>query len=118
MSRTKKTPNARRDADLSLIQQISYRAVGLYARHGIRVEYQTIMIGMTSCHFGPQRLRLEALLVADDFNFMHDVGGINRHLDIATDTLTDCFSPRFSWRDQDGNASGYDRVPEEVRGLI
>jgi hypothetical protein len=75
---------------------------------------------VSACHFGPQKLRLEDLLVADDFNFMHDVGGINQNLDIVEGKLLHCFSPRFSVheRSQDGNASGYDRVPEEVRGLI
>jgi hypothetical protein len=36
--------------------------------------------------------------VADDFNFLHDVGGINRHLDREHYLLTDHFSPRFSVR--------------------
>lgn len=34
------------------------------------------------------------LLNADDFNFMHDVCGIARHLDRRTGKLTDFFLPR------------------------
>lgn len=40
-------------------------------------------------------LRLEALLVADDFNFSHDVFGIYRFLDRSTGQLGGHFVPRF-----------------------
>jgi hypothetical protein len=36
------------------------------------------------------------LLAADDFNFMHDVGGISRHMDRDTGKLGDLFVPRFT----------------------
>lgn len=38
------------------------------------------------------------LIKADDFNFMHDLGGISRHLDRDTGRLGDCFVPRFTKR--------------------
>jgi hypothetical protein len=52
-------------------------------------------------------LRLEELAAADDFDLVHDVGGIYRHLDRETGELGGCFLPRFSrgdlehgdWRD-------------------
>ena len=37
---------------------------------------------------------LEKLLVADDFNFIHDVFGIARHLNRETRKMEDCFVPR------------------------
>jgi hypothetical protein len=36
------------------------------------------------------------LLAADEFNFLHDVCGIARHLDRSTGELADCFIPRFA----------------------
>jgi len=41
-------------------------------------------------------LRLNDLLNADDFNFVHDLAGIRRHLDRTTGQLMHCFSPRHS----------------------
>ena len=41
-------------------------------------------------------LRLDDLLAADDFNFAHDVFGINQHLNRETGELNDCFLPRFA----------------------
>jgi len=41
-------------------------------------------------------LRLNDLLDTDDFNFVHDIVGIERHLDRQTFTLRDGFSPRFT----------------------
>ncbi len=43
-------------------------------------------------------LRLQDLLEADDFNFIHDIGGIERHLNRHTFQLDNGFRPRFSER--------------------
>lgn len=43
-------------------------------------------------------LRLEDLSDADDFNFIHDVGGIGTYLDRQTGKLTNHFVPRFARR--------------------
>ncbi len=118
MTRTKHPLDARRDADLTIIGSIADRAVLTYAEYGVRVERRTIMLDLISCHFNAQKLRLDELLAADDFNFIHDVGGINKNLDPLSLELKNCFRPRFAVRDQDGNSGGYDRVPAEVRGLI
>lgn len=40
-------------------------------------------------------MRLQEWLEADDFNFIHDVVGIERHLDRQNFILKDGFSPRF-----------------------
>lgn len=87
-----------RDAALSLIQKIADRAVNIYAQSEIRVERQTVLLDVTACHFGPQKLRLDEMLAADEFHFMHDVVGINKHLDRANAKLCDGFTPRFSVR--------------------
>lgn len=85
-----------RNAALTTIQKIAVRAVSLYAQHEVRVEQRDVLMDISACHFGAQKLRLDDLLAADDLNFIHDVAGINRHLDRETGTLRDCFSPRFS----------------------
>lgn len=41
-------------------------------------------------------LVLQALLKADDFNFAHDIVGIQNHLNRRTRELEDCFLPRFA----------------------
>ena len=41
-------------------------------------------------------LRLTELLEADDTNFVHDVAGIERHLNRRTFKMEDCFVPRFA----------------------
>ncbi len=43
-------------------------------------------------------LQLDALLVANDVDFCHDVLGINRCLDRETRTLGGCFCPRYAKR--------------------
>lgn len=55
----------------------------------------TIMMDISACHIS-NPLRLEDLLGADEFNFMHDVLGIYRHIDRDTGALKNSFSPRFS----------------------
>ena len=45
---------------------------------------------------GNPPIDMEALASADEFNFIHDVVGIVRHLDRDTGKLMDCFIPRFA----------------------
>lgn len=90
--------DAARDAALDLIGKIADRAVRHYASFDIRVDRTEVVLDLTACHFKGQRLRLDDLLAADDLNFVHDIGGINKHLDRTTFKLLDGFSPRFSHR--------------------
>lgn len=48
---------------------------------------------------GNPPLDWDRLLAADDFNFMHDIGGICRHMDRETGALTDHFMPRFTLKE-------------------
>jgi hypothetical protein len=43
---------------------------------------------------GNKKIDFERLLAADDFNFIHDVGGIQRHMNRETGKLENCFLPR------------------------
>lgn len=88
-----------RDAAIELIKKIAARAVNVYAQHETRVDEVTIIMDLMACHFhGGQKLHLDDLLAADDFNFIHDISGINRHLDRETYKLMDGFMPRFAAR--------------------
>lgn len=44
----------------------------------------------------------ERLLAADDFNFLHDIGGISRHIDRETGELGGYFVPRFTAKQAEG----------------
>ncbi len=56
----------------------------------------TINMDITACHANGCPLRLKDLLEADDFNFVHDVFGIHRHIDRETGQLGGFFRPRFA----------------------
>ena len=55
-----------------------------------------IEMDLTYCIEGGCSLRLEDMLKADDFNLLHDICGINGHLDHFTYKLTNGFWPRFA----------------------
>ena len=91
--------------DANLITAIAERAIQ-QARKSLtatkaRVEPEMLrlqdwMMDITAAHANGCPLRLSDLLVADDFNFAHDVFGIRRHLDRNTGTLGGHFVPRFA----------------------
>jgi hypothetical protein len=87
MSITLKT--GRKDSDL--IYSIAERGVREF-----QFNYITVALDLTACHCNGTPLNLERLLNADSFNFVHDVVGINRHLDRDTGKLTGFFLPRSS----------------------
>lgn len=88
-----------------LISEIAHRAIR-QARKTLmatneRVESDMLrpqdwMMDVTAVHANGCPLRLRELLLADDFNFAHDVFGIRRHLNRATGKLDGGFVPRFA----------------------
>lgn len=76
---------------MTTVHSIAKRAASL-----TNLDEYTVMMDLTACTFGGCNLDLEALNKADDFNFLHDIVGINRHLDHNTYRLRDCFWPRFA----------------------
>jgi hypothetical protein len=60
---------------------------------------QNLTMDLTAVHANGNPLRLAALLAADDFNFAHDVYGIQQHINRNTAKLENHFSPRFSMPD-------------------
>ncbi len=83
--------NVTRD-DREIISKIAFRAVSFNATTSL-LDYE---MDVTEVHANDCPLNLQGLLAADNFNFIHDVFGIGRHLDRETGELTDCFRPRFS----------------------
>ena len=58
----------------------------------------TTMMDLTATHANGCPLDLVGLLESDDFDLVHDIGGINAYLDRATGSLINCFLPRYSIR--------------------
>lgn len=82
-------------ADRALIERITGRAIRLYAKAGHTVDGLSLLMDVTATHANGCPLKLAELADADDFNFVHDIGGIVRHLDRETGRLGGCFLPRF-----------------------
>ena len=82
--------------DVLIIEKIASRFHD-YIMDGIikRTKKSTIMMDVSAAHI-KYPLDLEGLLNAEDFDFIHDVAGINRHIDRKTGDLKDCFLPRFA----------------------
>lgn len=76
------------------------RAIAIRAEEsGIaRADRMTLIMDLTAAHANGSPLDLAGLLAADEFNFAHDVAGIQRHIDRRTGELLDCFLPRYSRR--------------------
>lgn len=83
--------------DFDLIAEIADRAerLGKKYRHAreqrTRSDYE---MDIAATHVNGCPLNLQKLLEADDFNFAHDVFGIERHLNRSTGELENCFVPR------------------------
>jgi hypothetical protein len=65
--------------DLNTISKIAERAVALYAKVGLRADLVVMADNVLVVHKEVVPLRLQEMLVADDGNFAHDIGGIARH---------------------------------------
>lgn len=84
------------------IREIATRAHRIYRKHKVpgAPAHVNTMMDITAAHANGCPLRLQDLAAADDFNFMHDVNGIARHLDRETGQITDHFLPRFRVREE------------------
>lgn len=84
--------------DRNTISLIGQRFQQIASRLGRNIDQLGIELDLIFCHLNDVKLDLERLLGADDSNFVHDVAGINRHIDRETGKLQDCFYPRFAVR--------------------
>lgn len=77
------------------LRRIAQRASEMAREHKIDYDVFTALMDLNAAQLS-FKLRLDELLVADDFNFSHDVFGIRRHLNRKTLEIEDCFVPRFA----------------------
>lgn len=106
MSTASQNPTRSRDtvtfevtiSDSAVINKIARRAFDLAKGYGRKRKAINYAMDLTAVHANGNPLRLADLLAADNFNFIHDVFGIERHLDRDTGKLGNCFRPRFSQR--------------------
>lgn len=87
---------------IDIMGKMADRAMGLYATYEVKnVKRRYILLDLQACHFHACRLDLDAMIRASNYDFMHDIMGINRHLDRDTLKLKDCFLPRFAVLDKE-----------------
>lgn len=90
-------------ADAKLIDALAERAAKGDAE--LKTHYA---MNLVACHLNGCPLDLHKLASFDDFNFWHDISGIDNHLDRETGKLMGCFVPRCSagsraWRKRHGH---------------
>lgn len=103
MSKTSKVSFACTRAERGLIEGIVNRAKEAgYCQGKTRPDHwydpltMTMDLAATNANGCP--MDFERMLAADDFNLLHDIAGIARHMDRNTGRLTDHFRPRFTRR--------------------
>ena len=79
-----------------LQSEIANRAVEMASKARFKYKKLDALMDIAACHGNGNPLRLQELLVADDFNFAHDVFGIRNCIDRNTGKLNGTFSPRYS----------------------
>jgi hypothetical protein len=85
--------------DADVLRRIALRATFLAGMHNITYDIQTASMDFTAVHANGTPLRLDDLLNFDDFDFLHDMVGIRRHLNRETGQLDGCFVPRSAKRE-------------------
>ena len=84
--------------ELDIIGKIAKRASKMAEENGFKYDTTTAMMDIDACHSNGCPLRLLDLLNADNFNFAHDVFGINKNINRVTGKMEGGFSPRYSAR--------------------
>ena len=81
--------------DAGLITKIVNRAdAACRLAGGPKIDRHDVAMSLTACHANGCPLDLEKLLAADDFNLLHDVSGIHRHISTEDAQLGGCLLPR------------------------
>ena len=71
------------------------KAIALRAQRDLKLNRLDTLMDVTATHLNGCPLRLEELLEADAFNFVHDIIGIRNNLNRDTGKMENCFLPRF-----------------------
>ena len=77
---------------IKIIGQIADRAVTINPSY----DKTTVMMDLLVIYETGVEMRWDELLNAPLFDFMHDINGINQHLNRDTYKLEDCFWPRYA----------------------
>lgn len=99
MARSKKLSFECPEPERKLARKIARRARALLLGLGVDRPALDIDMDVVATHCNGNPLRLEDLLGADDFNLLHDISGIARHLNRETGRIENHFRPRFSRRE-------------------
>jgi len=84
--------------ECELLRQIAARAAESYKKLGYDVPKVNFLMDLSITNANGCPLRLAEMLTADESDFMHDIAGINRHLNRETGKLEDLFHPRYAAR--------------------
>lgn len=84
------------EGDIRLAGQVANRAVKVWREMGRELDYQQISLDLVACHANGCPMDFAAMLAAGESDFVHDIAGIQRHIDRETGQLRDCFLPRFA----------------------
>ena len=80
------------DKNIETIGKIVHRAVAINPAYN----QTTVMMDLLVLHDTGVEMRWEEFLNAPVFDFMHDIDGINQHLNRRTYKLEDGFWPRYA----------------------
>lgn len=89
------------DAEMELIERIADRAQEAGLCRGERkprhwYERLTLIMDLAATNANGCPMDFERMLAADDFNFLHDIAGIARHINRRTGLMDHRFLPRFA----------------------
>jgi hypothetical protein len=84
--------------DLEILTMIDKRAQEIAQSFEVKAP-KRVASSVLLVHEHINRLDLRQLLMADDFNFVHDVWGIDKHLIRRDRKLSRAFMPRFAMPD-------------------
>lgn len=79
--------------DTALIERVADRVMRV---SNLDWDATHLQMDLTACHNNGCPLRLQDMLDAKPFDLMHDILGINRHINRETGQLEDSFVPRFA----------------------
>lgn len=83
-------------SDMRVIEQIIDRYEPIYEEAaGNRLDRLTLMMDLCVTHNNCP-LKLQELLDGANADFVHDIAGIQRHINRRTGQLEDCFLPRYA----------------------
>jgi hypothetical protein len=86
-----------RFADFDRIMAIMDRAWPVLEEAGWdKGAHPMVTLKLMVCHQAICPLRLDAMLEGDMLDLIHDVAGINRHLNLRQRRLEDAFTPRYA----------------------